>query len=348
MQAEWQQFLTRQGAHIEGDVVTRFSSATDEIDAVLDGSAIAALGHLGLIKVSGTDARSFLHNQFSNDVEQLGADDWRLAAYCSPKGRTLAVLHIFPAADEGFFLILPRDIIEPTVKRLRMFVLMSQVTLEDVSDEYGIAGLSGSVVSDWAATKLGDARLARDGDTAILKLGDNPSRALLVGPHAALEQQWSALAGKATPVGVPAWQLLEIHNGDPQVFAGTLDAFVPQMLNMHAINGISFKKGCYPGQEIVARMYYLGKLKRRMFLAHASLDTPPSPGEALYAGHSESGQGAGRVVMASPARGGGVDLLFVAPVTDVEGGPLHLGSAEGPVLDIMPLPYEVPLERKAS
>ncbi|MGD8999288.1 MAG: folate-binding protein YgfZ [Granulosicoccaceae bacterium] len=346
MQAEWQQFLTAQGAHIKDGVVTHFSSPADETNAVLHGSSVAALTHLGVIRVSGADARTFLHNQLSNDIEHLEADNWRLAAYCSPKGRTLAVLRIFPGPDASLYIILPRDIIEPTLKRLRMFVLMSQVTLDDVSHEYGIVGVSGSAASQQLATKPGDARLAWDENVAILKLGNQPERILLVGSLAELERYWSELATSATPVGVPAWQLLDIHSGDPQVFATTVDSFVPQMLNMHAIEGISFKKGCYPGQEIVARMYYLGKLKRRMYLAHAEQDTPPAPGDELFA--SSNDQGAGRVVMASPAHGGGVDLLFVAPISNVEAGPLHIGSAEGTALEILPLPYDVPLERKAS
>jgi hypothetical protein len=309
---------------------------------------VSALTHLGVIRVNGVDARTFLHNQLSNDIEHLEADNWRLAAYCSPKGRTLAVLRLFPGPDETFYLILPRDILAPTLKRLRMFVLMSQVTLADVSEEYGIVGVSGSVASQQLATKAGDARLAWEKNIAVLKLGGDPVRILLVGKQAELEHQWSELVSAARPVGGPAWQLLDIRNGDPQVFATTVDVFVPQMLNMHAIDGISFKKGCYPGQEIVARMYYLGKLKRRMYLAHAEQDTPPAAGDELFASHSDSGQGAGRVVMASPAHGGGVDLLIVAPVSVVEGGPLHIGSAEGAPLEIIPLPYDVPLERKAG
>lgn len=347
MQSAWQQFLIDQGASFAGSLVGGFSDQAAETTAIFHGNVVAPLNHLGVIRLSGDDARQFLHNQLSNDIEHLGPDDWRLAAYCNAKGRTLAVLRIFTGADHALYMILPRDIIEPTIKRLRMFVLMSKVTIEDVSKELPIIAASGPAVAAQIQPWLIDKRLAHVDSLTLLKIDRGTPRYLIIGEPAAVQSMWLKLSATATPVGIPAWQLLEIHQGEPQVFATTVEAFVPQMLNMHAIDGISFKKGCYPGQEIVARMYYLGKLKRRMYLARATQGTCPNPGDPLYTEHSDSSQGAGQVVMASPSLQG-IDLLIVAPVSNVEAGPLHLESTDGPELAILPLPYEVPLERVAS
>lgn len=347
MQAEWQQFLIDQGAILENGVVAHFTDPGSEAEAVLHGDAIASLDQLGVIRASGDDARQFLHAQLSNDVEHLEPDNWRLAAYCSAKGRALAVLRLFEATDHSLYIILSREIIDATLKRLRMFVLMSRVTLEDISDQVHVIASSGPAATATLQSVLANARLAHDGSVTILQLGEEAGRYLLIGDTDGLRAAWQRLAGSARKVGVAAWQLLDIQHGEPQVFAPTVDAFVPQMLNMHAIGGISFKKGCYPGQEIVARMYYLGKLKRRMYRAHAEQTACPAPGQPLFAAQSDSGQYAGQVVMASPA-GTGIDLLIVAPVSVIEAGPVHLDSADGPCLEILPLPYEVPLERIAS
>ncbi|MCA1978664.1 MAG: folate-binding protein, partial [Thiobacillus sp.] len=153
------------------------------------------------------------------------------------------------------------------------------------------------------------------------------------------EAVWLALRSAATPVGAPVWDWLRINAGIPMIVAATQEQFVPQMVNYEALGGVSFQKGCYPGQEIVARSQYLGKMKRRMFLAH--VETPAAPGDSLYS-DDLGGQASGTVVNAAPAPTGGYDLLAVAQVESARSQQLHLGQPDGAALTLKTLPYSVP------
>jgi len=352
MHPEWQSFLEQQGAVYQEAVVQHFGTPESESAAAMTGNILADCSDLGVLRFSGEDARNFLHNQLSNDVNALQDTESRLAAYCNPKGRALAVIRLF-VLDDSFYMLLPRNIIEAVAKRLRMFVLMSKVVIDDLSDDFAVAGVAGPESAQLLSGYIGDLPTAPSAvvhakGLSVIKLPQHESRYLLVGNVAGIKSAWQQLATETQLTGQPAWQLLDIHTGQPQVYADTVEAFVPQMLNMHAIDGVNFQKGCYPGQEIVARMYYLGKLKRRMYLAHVQQDQRPAAGDPLFASHSDSGQGAGQVVMASPAVDGGYDLLMVCPVSVIDAGPVVLGSENGPKLKVLPLPYDVPLERKAS
>lgn len=352
MHPDWQEFLRSENADISDDYVAPFTDPQNEARQALDNNIMADCSDLGVLRFTGEDARDFLHNQLSNDVNALQDGQSRLAAYCNPKGRTLAVVRLFLDGD-AIMMLLPRDILEAVAKRLRMFVLMSKVTIEDVSDEFVIMGLAGEAAAEKLSNVVGklpteDSGVSHTAGVTIVKLPQHQSRFLLIATAESAIELWQQLKGIATAVGHAAWQLLDIHTGQPQVHAQTSEAFVPQMLNMHAIDGISFKKGCYPGQEIVARMYYLGKLKRRMYFAHTQADVCPVAADPLFAADSDSGQGAGQVVTASPAAEGGYDLLLVCPVSIVDSGPIRLGSANGPEVEIRQLPYDVPLEREAS
>jgi folate-binding protein YgfZ len=152
------------------------------------------------------------------------------------------------------------------------------------------------------------------------------------------QKLWDTLNVRGAPVGESAWRLLEIKAGLPAIFAGTSELFVPQMTNLHLINGVSFTKGCYPGQEIVARMQYLGTLKRRMYLGHVDTDQQASPGDSLFTSADQE-QAIGRVVDAQPHPDGGQSLLAVIQIKLAEAGDIHLGSADGPLVVLEPLPY---------
>jgi hypothetical protein len=136
------------------------------------------------------------------------------------------------------------------------------------------------------------------------------------------------------------WDWLDIMAGIPGVHPETSDAFVPQMANLEIVGGVNFKKGCYPGQEIVARMQYLGKLKQRMYRARFEGNTQPHPGDSIFA-PDFPGQSAGTVVAAQPAPDNGFDLLAVIQISSAEAGELHLGSETGPKLSLQNLPYPV-------
>ena len=350
MRNEWISFLKSQQANIDEYGHISFASSLDEARAVNDSSVVADLSPLGIIRVSGEDAADFLQGQFSNDIKLLDGLA-QLSSYCNPKGRILASFWIFQNND-SFYMLLPADTLQATIKRLRMFVLMSKVTLEDVSEEYICIGLAGDnseqvLQQQFGASPTEPRATVHHEQTTVICLPGKQPRYLVVGTSAEIQALWQASTQNCTAIGYQAWKLLDIEAGLPSVYSENVEAFVPQMLNLHAIDGISFKKGCYPGQEIVARMHYLGKLKRRMYRAHIDTKIAPEAGDEVFAVDSGSGQGTGRVVMASPTANGGFDVLVVVQVSSAEQNNVHWQSVDGPKLGFIELPYNVPLERES-
>lgn len=347
MNSEWQEFLIETGARFENGRVLDFGEPATEPDAAVNADILSDLSHFSVIEVTGDDAPDFLQGQFSNDVRLVTDAHSQLSSHCTPKGRVLTSFRLFKR-DGAYFLRMAAGLLEPALKRLRMYVLRSQVVLEDRSDDLARFGLSGPNADTLLKSALGeapaevDAALTAGGVSALRVPGPHP-RFELYGTPARLKSLWSQLAEKARPVGEDAWQLLDIYAGVPTVFPETTEAFVPQMINLHAIDGVSFRKGCYPGQEVVARMQYLGKLKRRMYRAHVDAEQRPAPGIPLFSESSESGQGAGKIVDTRPAPGGGYELLAVIQIGEVESGQkLQVGDAAGPAIDLEELPYAVP------
>ena len=321
-----------------------FSDPASERQATADKLIISDLSHYGLIVAEGEEAESFLQNQFSNDVRQVTGTHSQLNAYCSPKGRMLAGFQLF-LREGKYCLRMPRSILAPTLKRLRMFILRTQVTLEDGSDRwvrFGIAGADAAqVLQDVIDTIPTDTNATvQAGGVTVIRLPGPTPRFELHADFAAASALWKRLARQATPVGRNSWHWLNIQAGIPDISPETVEAFVPQMVNFSALDAINFKKGCYPGQEVVARMHYLGKLKRRMYLAHTEQEHPPSPGDAVFGAQPDE-QSVGKVVLAQHAPQGGSDLLVVLQISAAENSPLHLVQHDGPALLLRDLPYTV-------
>ena len=344
MNDEWRNFLTQYGANFDADGVTDFGDAAVELNAAATATTLCDLSHEGLIRVSGEDSQTFLQGQLTNDVRSVSENTHQLSGYCSPKGRLLCLFRLF-MRDGDYYLQLPRPLLDTTLKRLRMFVLRSKVTLDDLSSEQIRFALSGAEAQQMLGKLLpelpaaDDKSLTHNGIT-VLRLMGHTTRFMLCGPVESMQPLWQTLheAG-AHPAGNAAWRWLEIQSGQPAVVAETVEAFVPQMLNLQLINGVSFKKGCYTGQEVVARMQYLGKLKRRMYLTHSDAPKLPHSGDELYSPESGSGQGAGRVVSVAPAPEGGYDMLAVVEISGAESGRFYLDENSQYPLTLSPLPY---------
>lgn len=297
----------------------------------LDG--IATLDDWGVIRASGADAASFLHGQLTSDIAQLGADRARLAGYCSAKGRLLASFVVWQPAPDELLLACSADLLAPTLKRLSMFVLRARCKLSDASAGVALHGLAGASARTWlgaAALAAPWQRSAHAGGSLVrLPDADGHDRYL-----------WAAPAGVAAPA-LPAlspdtWREGEIASAVPRIEAATVDQFVPQMLNFELVGGVDFKKGCYPGQEIVARSQYRGTIKRRSFVFEAAV--PARAGQEIF--HSgDPGQPAGLVVNAA-----GRYLLAEVKLAALDAGSLHLGAADGPVLARQPMPYDVEVD----
>jgi hypothetical protein len=302
--------------------------------------AITDLSHFGLIRVSGADSRSFLQGQLTNDINAVTPELAQLSSYCSPKGRMLGSFWNFQRGED-LYLQLPVDRLEAILGRLRMFTLRSRVTLEDASDQLARFGLAGDCAEDLLpfVPENEKACLTRDELTVIRLPGDRP-RFELIGPPETLAGDWSRMLNEATQTGAEFWSLMDIRAGVPNVFEDTVEAFVPQMANMQLIGGVSFTKGCYTGQEVVARMQYLGKLKRRMYRAHVDSTQAPARGAEVFSPSSESGQGAGRIVDAAASPDGGYEVLAVIQISSADTHDLHLVDAQGPALRLLDLPYQ--------
>lgn len=343
MNADWKAFLQRSGAEFDGqDVVLSFGNPEAERSVAVTGTVFADLSPFGLLAVRGKDAAAFLQGQFTNDVLHLDEAHSQLNGYCSPKGRLLATFRVLRDGDD-YLLSMPRSLLESVTKRLQMFVMRSAVTLQDVSETLIHIGISGPT----AAAELGGSvatlpagvdEATRSGDYRVVRIAGVQPRYEVYGPREAMAKLWDALNVRAAPVGSSAWALLDILAGVPVITPETVDAFVPQMVNYQLLGGVSFKKGCYTGQEVVARMQYLGKLKRQMYLARVRSDAPPSPGDDLYSPEDKE-QSAGKVVNAQPHPDGGYALLAVIQIASREGGALHLGGLDGPLLEFLELPY---------
>jgi len=298
--------------------------------AALDGAC--ALPHLGVIAAEGPDAASFLHGQLTQDFSLMDGTQARLAALCTAKGRMIASFIGVRPQPETIWLVLSRDILPATLKRLQMYVLRAKLKLRDASDAFHLYGLAGSAVTangldpqaqPWRRTASGEA------SAVSLYPADSVPRALWIAPA-------EAAAPRGAPLDPALWLWSEVRSGVATLSSPVLDAFVPQMLNYESIGGVNFKKGCYPGQEVVARSQFRGTLKRRGYLvsAHEAL----SVGDEIFAS-TDAEQPAGSVVQVAAAPGGGFEAIASLQVAAAEAGALHARSAQGPALSKLPLPY---------
>lgn len=290
---------------------------------------VCPLPDFGLLRVVGDDAVSFLHGQFTCDVAGIGIGHSRYGGYCTPKGRLLATFLLIRDAA-GFYLFLPAALREPIRKRLSMYVLRAKVSITDVTHEfrcYGVRGADAAGAAGLASIPSALHEAVEDaGMTAVRVPVD---RLLVVAPSAV------AIDATAAPA---CWTALDIEAGIPVILPETQEAFVPQMTNLDLIGGVSFNKGCYPGQEIVARMHYLGKLKERMFRIRLEDATVPAPNTPLFAPNFGN-QAAGAVVQAVAGSTGGGQALAVVQTSSAAAGELHLGTPDGPTVSLLDLPY---------
>jgi folate-binding protein YgfZ len=337
--SSWTTFLLARGAAFDGAAVASFGDAAGELVAARDAAVACDLGLMGALAVTGADAATFLQGQLTSDVAALAPESWQLSAWCTPKGRVLATFTLRRLATDHFELLLPRLLLESVRRRLGLFVLRAKVVLADATDASVRIGIGGPAAAQCVAALAGTApagsRFAPIEGGALAALPGGRFLAC-VAPEEA-PRLWERL-GTARAAGFPCWRWLTIQAGVPVILPATQDRFIPQMLNLDALGGVSFQKGCYTGQEIVARTQYLGRLKERLALAHAQAG--PAPGARLFA-PAFGDQPCGTVVNAGAAPGGGTDLLLVAQVAALAADDLH--TEDGAALRVLPLPYHVPV-----
>jgi len=346
MAKAWEIFLTQMAGATRTHKGIGFELSDTERSQLLDSPVLTDLTELGLIKARGRDTVDFLNGQLTGDIREVSERQSRISGICTPKGRLLAVFRIFQR-DESYHLSLPTELLESTLKRLRMYVLRAQVELAEAGEDLVRFGYSGPGTEGPLRAALGglpakhDQSDLRHGVTVIRLRGPVP-RFELCGPQTEMQALWTRLAPGARCTDSTHWRLLDILAGVPNIFAPTVEAFVPQMVNLDLLGGISFTKGCYTGQEIVARTHYLGKLKRRMYrlrVESAGADSP-LPGTPVYV-PSHGPEAVGTLVDAQAAPSRTTEALAVIQVGHI-GHELRLAHPEGERATLHEPPY--PLE----
>ncbi len=300
-----------------------------------DISGMAELTHLGVIRATGEDAATFLQGQLTQDALSLGMSEARLAAFCNAKGRMQASFVVFKRNEQEILLVCSRDILAATLKRLSMFVMRAKARLTDASDEFRLLGVVGGATeliaacarTAWAKADIGTANVV------FFPAAAGQARAL-----------WCAPVAESVPdapsINLTIWHWLSVQSGIAMISQPIFEAFVPQMLNYESVGGVNFKKGCYPGQEIVARSQFRGTLKRRAYLMHSGSE--PAVGQEVFSA-LDVDQPCGLVAACAANPAGGFDaIVSMQTAAAAEGaGALTLGSASGPTLQLLSLPYKL-------
>lgn len=334
--------LQAAGIARRGPRIAHFGDPARESRAALEGDAIFDLQHLALISAGGVDAEAFLQGQLTGDVSQLGAGRAQTSAWCSPKGRVLACFLVFRHRG-SLMLQLPAMLLESILNRMRMFVLRAKVTLEDASEVWVRMGAVGGDTESRLRAFIGPlpeqaGAVRSSDDVTVIRLAGPRPRYEIVANRETVEALWDDCREVADLAGADAWELLDIEAGIPSIVAETSDSFVPQMLNLDRIGAVSFTKGCYVGQEIVARTQHLGRIKRRMYRAHWNGSSHIGPGDTLEAADDPAPTKV-QIVNAGPQSVDGVEVLAVLPMdvaNRISDTGLVLGDGTRLVLQALP------------
>ncbi|MCG2577682.1 folate-binding protein [Dechloromonas sp. XY25] len=329
MNPQWRSFLESAQGHFDGNSteLLNFGDAAGELQAARQQTVVVPLTHLALIEATGEDAKAFLHSQFTSDINHLGANQVQHAGWCTAKGRMQASFLAW-RQNERYLLALSADLQEASQKRLQMFVLRSKVRLATLTDSTIMLGLAGPQAEEALAESglpcpASPMITDQQGEITVMRL--DGTRFAVLAPASAGEALWQKVVGKARPAGTAAWRWLDIQAAYPLVTLATKEEFVPQMADFEKIGGVSFHKGCYPGQEVVARTQYLGKVKRHLF--RLTSQQALKAGDVLHSPDNPD-QSCGMVMTAAPSPAGGYEALAV--VQSNFSANVRLGSLDGP------------------
>ena len=288
MNQNWKIFLLSQNATFDSDTAINFPAVSD-----YNGKSIYPVAHLAVLTVSGADAAHFLQGQITCNVNDISETQSSLGALCNPKGRAIATF-LLVKSGAAFLMILPAELLAPVKKRLQMYVLRSDVSLTDSSDTHCLIGLS------HPASQTGPLFSTTQQDFITVNFSITHSRYLIIAETDKAQALWSERVGQGYgPESTGRWRYLDIVAGIPWLTTATSEEFIPQMLNLDRLGGISFNKGCYTGQEIVARTHYLGKAKRALFLAECDTPSAPAPNSIIIDDGAGAEKAIGKVLQAA-------------------------------------------------
>lgn len=322
---DWKAFLSASN--------TEFETIKNSVNMLFD------LSDQGLIKVSGEDAESFLQNQLTNDIRNVTETTHQASAWCSPKGRIIANFQIF-MRNGSYYLSVSADLIEHVIKKLRMYVMMSKVTVEDVTEStihFGYTGDLQKIIDDAPSAPN---QTLQYNNLSILRLANNEPRYEIIGDSSSIsdaKQLWEQCATDAIAIDNNGWSYLNIVAGLPNINEASSEAWVPQMVNYITIGGVDFKKGCYPGQEIVARLNYLGKTKRRMYRLQINTNKLPAIGDAIA---SDSDKEVGKILNVAINPEGNIEALAIMKIAETD-STLTLANNTDATITLLELPYSM-------
>ncbi len=342
MNQNWKQYLQTNGA--QNTDAASDNKKADTMDIICDLSSFSVL----VIAGDDDDATSFIQGQFTNDVAAVNEENSQLSAICNNKGRMIANFRLFKH-QQNYFLSLKSDLVEKSISHLQNYILRAHVAIQDVSEQLIHIGISGDHATDLLSPFIENINPEIDSISfndnyivirvASLHSNKRPRYEIFCSiEHATV--LWQKVSEQAEVVNSSTWDYLNIQAGIPFIDANSSEEFVPQMANMELINGISFTKGCFTGQEIVARMHYLGKLKKRCYKIHIASDDRPNNGDKLFAENARAGQNTGSIIQAENNPESGYDALAVIQIADTETN-LFLHDADGPKVTIEELPYSL-------
>ena len=333
MNNDWKNYISSQGSNN--------NNASDN-EKTTNSTVLCDLSQYSTLVIAGDDALSFMQGQFTNDVEKIDADNSQINGFCNKKGRMIANFRLFKHQN-NYFVSIKDDLVDLSIEHLQNYILRAHVAIQDVSEQLIHLGLSGDKSPALLEEYIENVKTENDSVShnenyiAIRVAGTQPRYEIFCSLEHA-KTLWGKLADQVDIVNASSWDYLNIQAGLPYIDSQTSGEFVPQMANMELINGVSFTKGCFTGQEIVARMHYLGKLKKRCYKIHIASEEQPKTGAKLFAENARAGQNTGAIIMTEKNPVSGYDALAVIQIADTD-SKLFLNGADGPAVSVKELPY---------
>lgn len=345
MNNDWKNYLLSKGAQHTEENAFRFDDDASSNLKADNTDIICDLSQFSTLVIAGDDATDFMQGQFTNDTEKVDDNNSQLNAFCNNKGRMIANFRLF-RYQQNYFFSLKNTLVEQSIQHLQNYILRSQVAIQDVSEQLIHLGISGKNAEKLLSpfieiNNLEIDSVSQNENYIIIRAADSHGKSPRYEIFCSFEHAtklWEAVSTSAEAVNSATWNYLNIQAGLPFIDSNTSEEFVPQMANMDLVNGVSFTKGCFTGQEIVARMHYLGKLKKRCFKVHIASEDKPETGDKLFAENAKAGQNTGMIIQAEKNPESGYDALAVLQIADTESN-LFLNDADGPVVTVKELPY---------
>jgi len=351
MNQAWKEFLIDKGAQFTADnKVTTFGLAEIEHFMVKHGPIVSDLSKQSLIRVTGEDSFNFLQGQFSNDLKDVTDTQAHLTAYCEPQGKVLALITVFKIAD-SFYLSFDESLREAILKRLTMFKMMAKVELEEVSEQLLQIGYAGDFadldlqrdftikIKEMYQVGAIDSKTIQN--VTVIKVPGPYRNYRLFGELEAMQQVWKILKSNGEAVGDLDWSLLDIVAGRPTINDKTSEKFIAQFINLDKLDAINFKKGCFPGQETIARMHYRGKATKRMLRMHSTIIQDLKSGDELRLKDATERSYKFTIISTAPEIYAGTIALAVSTVKALESVKGDLKNEHGHLFTIEPMPYDL-------